>query len=306
MHQPDSQVRDAAATAPESMNLPSALVHVNTMRDDSRVQWVNSDYVMGCRVLQVGGALPPDETEFPPGIHPLMSIVLELGVSSEQIATLADTYRKMRTLKSGRLTARFDDGTIRLWWGDRELTRAVNIYNSLYINDFWNNSQSLHWESAAREGDRLRVSGRSRRFPYRQDWEVAIDDGGIAIQMWLVADEPVEIQEYQASVGLQQAYDRWETPHESGAFPPIEKDDIDWRHANHDYTPGTWAKAFAPTLPTVALEVTTDDIPFRMTAINTEYNQSARVLQALRTAEAARIRLEPGRHMLFSGRVGVS
>ncbi|GMV95226.1 MAG: hypothetical protein AMXMBFR82_50040 [Candidatus Hydrogenedentota bacterium] len=304
MHQPDSQVRDAATSASEDSGLPSLLVHVDTAWDNLRLQWVNTDYVMGCRALQAGGILPPDEAEFLPGSYPLMSIALDLGVSLDQIESLANTYRNMRTLQSGRLTARFDNGTVRLWWDEQELTRAVNIYNSIYINDFWNNSQSLHWESIASQGGRLRVSGRSRRFPYRQDWEVAMDDEGIVVQMWLVAEEPLEIQEYQASVGLHCDYDRWETPHESGAFPPIEKNDTDWRHANHDYTPGTWAKAYAPSLPGVALEVMAD-IPFRMTAINTEYNQPARVLQALRTAEAARIRLVPGKHLLFSGRIRV-
>ncbi|MCL4691327.1 MAG: ABC transporter ATP-binding protein, partial [Candidatus Hydrogenedentes bacterium] len=305
MHQPDSQVRDAATTAPDVTELPPLLAHVDTAWDNLRLQWVNTDYVMGCRVLQAGGILPPVEAEFEAGFHPLMSITLQLGASREHIDCLAETYRRMRTLTSGRLTARFDDGTIRLWWDGRELTKAVNVYNSLYINDFWNNSQSLNWEAATTEERRMRVSGQSRRFPYRQEWEVMIDDGGIAIEMWLVTDESVEVQEYQASIGLQQEYERWETPHESGIFPPIEKGHTDWHHANHDYTAGTWAKAFAPSLPGVALEVTSDEIPFRMTAINTEYNQSARVLQALRTAEAARIRLEPGKHLLFSGRIRV-
>jgi hypothetical protein len=303
MHQQDSQVRDAATVPAEDLNLPSLFVHVETEWENLRLQWVNTDYVMGCRVLQVGGVLPPDEAMFQPGTHPLMSIVVELGVSLERIESLASSYRALRTLTSGRVTVRFDDGTVRFWWDGRELTHAVNVYNSIFIKDFWNNSQALHWEDIRQEGGLLRTTGRSRRFPYRQDWEVAIRDDGIELRMWIEASAPVEIQEYQVSIGLQIDYDRWETPHESGQFPPIEKDDSDWRHANKDYTPGTWATASSPSLPTVRFEVTSEEVPFRMTAINTEYRQSARVLQALRTAEASKIRLEPGRHLLFSGRV---
>lgn len=305
MHQPDGQVRDGAAVASEGAGLPALMAHMDTARDNVRLQWANTDYVTGCRVFQVGGELPPDEAEFAPGIHQLMSIVLELGVLPERIAALADSYRTMRTLTSGPLTARFENGSVRIWMGNCEVTSAVNLYNSLYINDLWNDSHSLHWDSPVVLDEKLHVSGRSRRFPYAQQWEVSLEPGSVGLEMWVLVEATIEVQEYHASIGLRKDYDRWETPHESGAFPPIEKNQSDWHHVNQDYSPGFWAKAYAPSLPEVVFEVRSDDIPFRMTAINTGYSQSARVLQALRTADAGRIRLEPGRHLLFSGRVRV-
>jgi ABC-type polysaccharide/polyol phosphate transport system ATPase subunit len=306
MHQQDTQVRDAATTPPDDLGLPTLWFHVETERESLRLQWVNTDYVMGCRVLQAGGILPPDESEFQPGAYALMTLTVEPAVSMTRIQALADSFRSARTLTAGRVTVRFDDGTVRLWWDGHELTRAVNVYNSLLINDFWNNSQALHWANVRREDTQLLLSGASRRFPYRQDWEVTIHEDGIALLIWMETSGPVEVQEYQVSIGLQKDYDRWETPYETGLFPPIEKDDTEWRHANRDYSAGTWARALSPSLPFVMLEVTSGEIPFRMTAVNTEYHQSARVLQALRTAEGDRIRFEPGRHLLFSGRVRVS
>jgi len=306
MHQPDTRVRDAAAASAGGEDVPPSIVHVDTQRENLRLQWVNSDYVVGCRVLQVGGALPPDETEFQPGNHHLMTIILEPNAGLERIAALADAYRSTRTLSAGRVTARFDGGAVRLWWDDRELTRAVNVYTSLLIDDIWNDSQALQWGNIQREGSTLLLSGSSRRFPYRQDWDVTIDEQGIEISVHVEVSAPIEVQEYHVSVGLLKEFDRWETAHESGEFPPIEKGDADWRHANQEYTPGKWAKALSPSLPAVMLEVTSENIPFRMTAINTDYQQSARVLQALRTAETGRIRFEPGRHRLFSGRIRIS
>jgi hypothetical protein len=53
------------------------------------------------------------------------------------------------------------------------------------------------------------------------------------------------------------------------------------------------------------LEVSPEAPAFRMTALNTGYRQSGRVLQALRTPEAGGIRFSAGRHLLFQGRITV-
>ncbi len=305
MHRADPQIQDAAVTGDEGGTLPGMLFHLDSPRHGIQMKWVNTDYVVGCRALQAGGDLPPDEAELQPGVHPILTLTMKLGATTQELDGLAEDYRRARTVSSGDTTARFDRGMVRLYWKGRELTHAVHIYNSLFINDFWNDSQTLHWEGAAREGDRLILTGRSRRFPYLQEWDLVPREDGVELTIWLEASDPVEVQEYQVSVGLPTEYDRWETTHERGEYPPIDRSDMEWRHANHDYTPSTWARALSQSLPSVMLEVTVDDAPFRMTAINTDYVQSSRVLQALRTAEGGRIRFEPGRHLLFSGRVRV-
>ena len=194
---------------------------------------------------------------------------------------------------------------VRLSWRGQELSEAVHLYNSLLINNFWNDSQSMHWEKPVPTEDGISVRGKSRRFPFSQSWELRREAGGIRLSIWLEAQEPVLVQEYQVSTGLKPAYERWETPNEQGTFPVIHEADDDWVHLNREYAPGNWAKALSGTLPSVMLEVSPEAPLFRMTVLNTGYRQAARVLQALRTPEAGGIRFDAGRHLLFQGRVAV-
>jgi hypothetical protein len=117
----------------------------------------------------------------------------------------------------------------------------------------------------------------------------------------LEVHEPMDVTEYHASVVLRPEYCRWETPHESGPYPEFEQGQEDWRHVNRVYAEGKYAKASSESLPSVVLSVTTDDVPFRMTAINTGCHENARVLQALRTSEAGLLHFDRGEHVYFDG-----
>jgi len=165
----------------------------------------------------------------------------------------------------------------------------------------WNDSHHLVWGPAKRESGRLDVVGESRRFPFAQEWVLEEKDGAIGVTIWLHVRESFDAQEYHASIAVKTAYDRWETEHESGAFPSFIEGRDDWHHANRDYARGRFARVLSSTLPSVKIEITTDAIAFRMTAINTGYFQQARVLQALRTPTAGSLHFEPGRHLFFAG-----
>ena len=203
------------------------------------------------------------------------------------------------------ILSNLEDGRFTLEWRGEELTKAVALYASIYTHHIWNDSSKLHWGYVECSGSVMRVTGRSRRFPFAQQWELDLRDGALYLTIWLDVFDDFEMDEYHASIGLRSAYDRWETEHESGAFPAFEQGLEDWRHANRDYAPGATIKALSRELPSVILRSTASDIPFRMTALNTGATDSARVLQALRAPEAGRIRLAPGRHLYFQGLVRV-
>jgi len=309
---PDSKEAGAAPT--EGAPQPPMFATLETDNPYLCLMWANSDYVTGSRVLQTLGRIPDADMVFAKGRHELMTLEVNLGLASAQVqeaaaarvAHRAEADRALRTVRSGRLAARFNDGWVHYVHDDTEITKFLHFYASAHIASLWNDSHDFQWQPPQRSGERLLVSGESRRFPYREHWEIEAVPEGIATGIWIEPLDPLDVRQYHASIVLRPEYSHWQTDHESGRYPDFELGQEDWRHANRLYAPGTFAKATSALLPSVTLRVTSTGLPFRMTPINTGFHQNARVLQALRTPEAGLLHFEKGRHLYFAGIVSVN
>jgi len=297
----DPNCHDAAVASPTRPELRPVQMEMKPGKPWFMLSWLNSDYVAGSRVMQAIGQIPESERLFAAGRHELLTIEIDLGLTPEQIQAISEAKAAERSLTSGRLTARFEQGKIRISDGDTELTSFLHFYSSMLIGSFWNDSVHLQWGTPRREGGVLTITGESRRFPYSQTWRMTATPEGIAVDIDIDVREPMEVTEYQASIVLRPEYNRWRTEFESGDYPPFETGQKDWRHANRIYANGNMAEAEGPGMPTLSLNTAPGGLAFRMTAINTGFHENARVLQALRTGEAGPIRLEPGRHPYFNG-----
>jgi len=299
----DLNCHETALLPPPDSNLPPILARMEARLPYACFALLNSDYVSGGRVLQPLANLPEAEATWAKGPHDLMSIELDLGLTIEEVREKARERERQRTLSCGLMAGRFESGRIRLFYDGAELSSFLHVYSSILIADLWNDSQALQWQSPERDGRVLRALGESRRFPFREGWEVEAREEGLAVRVWLDVVEPLDIDEYQFSIVLRSEYSHWATEHESGEYPPFDAEQGDWRHANRVYKRGRWAKALSSNLPSVTLTVTTEEAPFRMTAINTGFHENSRVLQALRTPEAGALHFEPGRHLYFEGMI---
>ena len=302
---PDPMCRDAAAWSPQPENHPPLSIHLEAHRYHPALAWSNTDFAKGVRVLQATGRIPEMESPIPAGRHELMTLTLDLQTTVEEVRERARQREEEQTLRCGLLAARFDRGSVRLAAGGREISSFVHLYSSMLIGNLWNDSLALRWEKVDKRGPLLEATGVSRRFPFSQEWRLEATEEGLALEIWLIALQPIEATEYQVSVGLCAAYDRWETEHETAAFPPFDPQSTDWSHANRDYAPGSFIRALSSSLPGVRLGATATGLSFRMTAINTAYQEQTRVIQALRTPDAGNIRFEEGRHLYFAGLVSV-
>jgi ABC-type polysaccharide/polyol phosphate transport system ATPase subunit len=301
---PEAGEPDVAALAEAESEYPPLLVHLDAADRRYRFFWANSEYVVFSRLLVTQGIFPEQTSQFDVGRHELMTITLDATQPPEAVR---ERIRTTRTVRAGRLAARFEQGAIRLSIDDKPLTSFLHVYGSMLLAHLWHDSMSLQWGAPQPMDDGgLRLQGISRRFPFTQTWEIDAAPEGIRWTVWLDAQEDFDAQEYHCSVVLRSDYDRWETCHESGVFPPFDPEAAHWRHLNRSYAPGSRAMALSSTLPSVTLEVTSVDIPFRMTAINTRYDENARVLQALRPSEMGSLHFSTGRHLLFSGLISVS
>jgi ABC-type polysaccharide/polyol phosphate transport system ATPase subunit len=297
---PDVMAHEAAALPDEGSEFPTILVNVEQHKPYMRLVWANTDSATGCRVLQANARVPGAEEKFAAGDHDLLTLRIHLGLSREEVRR---RVTEERSLKAGPLTAVFEHGRIRLNYGDKLLTTLVHAYTSMLISDVWNDSINMQWGAVERAGDTLTVSGYSRRFPFRQIWEMKPVEQGIAWRVMLEAFEPMDVQEYHASVILRQEYSRWQTDHESGEFSPFVPGFEDWRHLNQSYKVGQRIAATGPNLPEVALEADSSSTDARMTPLNTGSGQRGRVLQALHTPDRCLIHYDKGTHLYFSGRI---
>lgn len=297
----DAVVRQTGAYSDGPDGPSPIVIEVSGKPKPHRLQWSNTDYAVGCRVLQALFTDMGEDGVLSVGRHELITLEIDLGADRERILAYRANYRRAHTLTDGPLELRFVDGRFTIHWRGEELTKAVALYASILAHNIWNDSSALHWAHGQTSATVLRVTGRSRRFPFAQHWEIDVRDGAIYLNIELDVFEDFEVHEYHTSIGLRPAYDRWKTDHESGEFPAFEPGLEDWRHANKDYALGSTITALSPDLPSVILKSTASDIPVRMTALNTGFSDNARVLQALRTSDAGRIRFGVGRHPYFQG-----
>jgi len=301
---PEVSCTEAALLPRVTGGQPPLLVRVCDHQPWLQLRLSNSDYVQGSRVCQLGGRLPEAVIPLPPGLLPLAVVEIDPTLDLDGAMDRLKARRRARALTAGPIQAHLERGHVVLSTADATLTSLVHVYTSMLIGDLWNDSLGLLWGPLERVGEgMLRATGESRRFPFRQAWELDVDGDALAWRVWLEALEPLDVQEYHASIGLRGEYGRWQTDHEDGAFPPFEPGREAWLHANRCYRPGRHITALSPAFPSVTLEAATEEIPFRMTAINAGYSQNTRVLQALRTPDAGVMRFEPGRHLYFAGHI---
>jgi ABC-type polysaccharide/polyol phosphate transport system ATPase subunit len=301
----DPSLHELAALPEKENDAPAAHVLLDPKLPYLTMQWFNSDYVQGSRVCQISGQAPEKLAAFTPGRHKIFTAEMNLSATEESIRARVATLEIERTVESGRFKAVFTQGKIRCFWDDEEFTAALHFYASAFIGGMWNDSTAFHWNSPRAKGQGFVVTGESRRFPFSQHWEIEPAPNGINITIWLEATEPLDVDEYHASIVLRPQYSEWKTEKESGEYPAISLEQKDWRHLNRIYAPCAASKALSSTLPSVILTAKGEAPAFRMTAINTGVADNARVLQALRTPDSGALRFEPGKSLYFAGTVTV-
>lgn len=306
MMAPEPLGKVAGLLPPEDSPRAPLLIGVEGQGPQVQGAWSNSEYLSKSRIFRIAEHLHKGQA-LPAGQH--QECTLRFSPTAGRAAILADMAAQgtRRTVESGSLSARFDRGQLQLSCAGRLISAVAHGYGSLLIGDLWNDSINLRWDRLERANGSLKMSGASRRFPFRLHWTIhAGDPGTIHWIIDLEALDELDVQEYQTSLMLVEDYARWTSSTETGTYPPIGPDDTDWVHLNHDYSARGFIRAEADGLPPVTLRNDDEKQPLRMTALNPGFRQAARVLQALRVAEQGSIRFAPGLHRIFTGAISVT
>ncbi len=299
---PEAKSTETAALPGADVALPPLMFRMEKHNTFFGLLWANTEYLMYSRVLSAQARFPEHENIFSAGRHDIMELTIDPNIPLESIS---DHVFSSRTVRSGPVSARFESGCIRLYWNDLALTTYLHVYTSLLIEHLWNDSQSLQWRSIVPIDGGIRFTGESRRFPFSQEWEVMEGEQGLQLRLWLVAQQELMVQECHTTIVVPAEYQRWETDHEQGVFPPHDPDRPNWKHCNQSYAPGKRIAAWSERLPSITMEADDTCPEVRMTAINTSLQENARALQALRPSDVGRLRFPAGRTPYFSGNIRI-
>lgn len=302
MAQSEALVEEAAAFPAEDSPLPPFFLRVLEADKAFRLVWFNADYLAGSRILQLTASFPDNARTMQPGRRLLADLSIELSAAPEEIRASIQTKR---TVRSGKLVARFELGLVELLYEEVSVTKSLHVYASMLIRHLWHDSTSLRWGPVHVQGQQLQVSGESRRIPMRQHWTLSGGDDGVGIRIELEALDDLAFQEQHTSIALRPEYRHWATDHERGDFPSDFQEETTWKHLSQDYAPGRQIRAWAEGLPEVIFEATGKTDEVIMTPINTGAQTGARVLQALRTSREGLLYYPKGRRLYFEGRIRV-
>ena len=298
----EAPTKMACALPGEDVDLPPVSVSLESHHENFRFIWNNTDYGLNCRALQANARPTESERTYAAGKYKLASGSI---VMTQDLETIRKDIIAQQTLEHGKFRAVFNHGNIALYWGEEKLTAFLDLYGSMLINYLWSDSHHLQWSSAEPSDAQLRIRALSRRFPYEQVWELSMTEDGLDIAIYIDVKETMDVTEYHTSIVLKEEFTRWATDEESADFPAFESGVETWKHGNEQYKPCTWIRAEGDGLPSVTLRSTDENIPIRMTAVRTGDSQRGHVLQALRAADHGAIRMEPGEHLYFKGRIEV-
>ncbi|MCK5861406.1 MAG: ABC transporter ATP-binding protein [Candidatus Hydrogenedentes bacterium] len=300
---PEAKSTETAVLPEAGSVMPPLMFRLQEGSSRFSLFWANTEYANYSRVLCVQAHFPDHDCVFSAGRHDLVEIEVDPTIPA---ARIEEHVFSSRTIRSGRVTARFESGCIRLLWDDQEITSYLHVYTSLLIEHLWNDSQSLQWRSITPIPGGIRFVGESRRFPFSQEWEVLEAESGIQLRIWLVTTDALTVQEYHSTVVLPAEYTQWKTDHEQGEFPEYDSEVPNWKHCNQSYAPGRSITSLSGTLPSITMSVDDECPQVRMTAINTSLRESSRVLQALHPSDVGRLQFTAGRHLYFSGTIRIT
>jgi hypothetical protein len=125
-----------------------------------------------------------------------------------------------REAKNGVLKLLFDNGRIRIFHKDIEITKGLGLYTSLFALDHWRDSTEATWEIKKINESKLTATGVWLYIPVTQRWEIELKDGNVID--WRVtsfANDAVKIEKEDYKLMLSDKYREWFTSgDQSGKF----------------------------------------------------------------------------------------
>jgi len=133
-------------------------------------------------------------------------------------------YFKKKTLllKKGPLEIRFEQGWLKIYWQDRELTANSGLSAAINTAGIWADSTYGDWQIESQKRDSIILKNVWKNLPLVCIWRLTItEDYAILWDIDMQTEEYLEIDERRAVVMTSSLYKTWINSYEEGRFPPI-------------------------------------------------------------------------------------
>lgn len=285
--------------------LPPLLIEMDDTHECARFQLDNTDYMAQARIVHLTEAIPTGAVPLPPGRRTLGTLVLDPTCDDAALRQVQRAQEAAERIESGPLMAQYRGGALALSAHEQLLTDTLHLHAQLRCGALWMLGTDFTWDVTRETDDTLVITGRSARLAGSLCWEVtAATPHHLGLVLTLHNEERLSLSEYNLSLCLEAGYNAWQSAEASGVFGDAGALGTGWTHLNPTYEAGPYISATGPERPKITLHADESLGTVFPTAIRTDTAQDGRVVQLLCSpGRAGAFALEPGAHVLFSGRL---
>lgn len=121
----------------------------------------------------------------------------------------------------------FNNGKAKVFFRNRELTKDVGLYTTLYTNSRWHNSTEAEWTIERPSFNQLIAKGIFKKLSISQKWKFTVQNEN-EILFNIDTSSPIKIEQSAFNLILANNYTDYLTPNVKASFPEISQADKSW------------------------------------------------------------------------------
>jgi hypothetical protein len=211
-------------------------------------------------------------------------------------------------LNGNRLKFIFKQGSGRIFWDGRELTKQLGLYTSLRSKGYWHDSASFaRWKTVEEKMNVIRIIGEWLYLPISQSWEVEInEDNLLKFIVRMKINNDIEVDCLQTNLMVSEIYSQWIKEDRMHSFPVFNNNIDDSWDVVYSSRDGVGHIGVAKTtergllLPTIILSAQEINAGQRLNIVNSDVYHRGRVLQCLDPAKRI---IAAGDYLYFNGKI---
>jgi len=299
------------------ITLPAVVLDTADSTTNSLTLLENSDYQMNARVLRllVGGINNKLLTGNRPVGSAKITISKKTGFIDYAINYALEEQINKESISKEALRLAFEQGKVRLFYKEIELTKHFGLYTSIRSSGIWHDSTRVRCELKKITATKMNAYVEWLKLPINQIWEIEIlDDSRISWNIEMEISDRVQIEREQANIMLSENYLSWFAYNgDRGDFPEEFNEDYggDWQSLwKASPKAGFMAVSAARNKnrfwPSILLDCPSQGKEYMNNIVNSDKLFEARVLQCVRVTPDDKSVFLPCKYTYFSGQIKIN
>ena len=212
----------------------------------------------------------------------------------------------IHTMADAETEAIVCDGRVSLFHNHQEVTASSAMHCRVFSLGNWHESHEADWEVIERGPKRCVAHGRYSRVAGIVVWSVALEGDTLEWSIALECEEDSNVERFSAVLLFSPRYEQWVYDEETGVFPGILPEDMEWTHVISPELVCNEAGLIpeeGANLPPVAMSIQGDHPAMSAYWANTDYMTGCRALRVDAHLAEQGEQLSAGRHEIMDVRV---